>query len=227
MPRQLMHSTLSPFTCIGIILPVCQSFCILQAHQTALHTRFTHRTSRFKALNKSGLSQPDVFPTVSVWTDRKISITVRVFFFPKCAFWVSCVMRVIGCSRSLKYFLYRTRISSSLLCHTPFCSLMDLATLDLQAYRRVMAYQKTFWLSGTYNPVYARNSPKIALGILTTKAADFRTSAYHDCKEDVSGSAPKLCVLCVCSEGVFDLLVPLRRVIFFASIRDNESFPST
>ena len=53
MSRQLLHSLLSPFLCMGMVTLVYQSFGALTEHHATWHTRVSQRTPRFKALRIS------------------------------------------------------------------------------------------------------------------------------------------------------------------------------
>ena len=86
-----------------------------------------------------------------------------IFLFLMHLVCVWCGVIVTGCERYLKCSLYLPSMSS-LLNKKTFCFLMDLAVWDLLPQRRRTVGQNTL-LSCQYsnwNPVYVRNSPKIA-----------------------------------------------------------------
>jgi len=161
MPGLLMNCLLLPVLCMVKVTLVCWSFVVLLQHQATSHTGVIQRThSWFKVSIISGRisSQPVVFLGSSVFRIGRTSVAVMIFSSPKCIFCVSHGDTMAG-SRSLKYYLHLTRMTSALLSKTIYWSLKDRAAWAHLSRRPRLVREITFLAWG--KPVYVRNPPRL------------------------------------------------------------------
>jgi len=150
-------SVFSAFTPVSL-------FCALLEYQAAWHAKVGQRT-RFKTLIISfkALSiplQPAAFPAFSALTARKTTDAVMAFISPKCASYVSGGVIVIW-FKNIWNNTPSGKMSFCGLFATTFCLLASSGN------------QAMFYQDGV-------------LDVFTVRIAEFRASAYRECKNDLA-----------------------------------------
>jgi len=140
----------------------------------------------FKALSVSGrFFRTWILSSLHILTTTESPAAVLVFSYNEYTYSVSDGAWVIGSRRPLICSLHLPSVYPSLLSKTIFSSLIDLGVLYPLPRRRRMVSKNNLLVCQYLEPsLGSKLFQDCILNFFTVRAAEFRASAYRECKED-------------------------------------------